>query len=72
MRILILSVLISLGTVSLNSNTTTTVYICTGPKAKVYHRTSNCSGLNSCSGNVISVSISKAKEMGRRACKKCY
>ncbi|MDY5632498.1 MAG: hypothetical protein SPF56_08435 [Bacteroidaceae bacterium] len=49
-----------------------TVYICTGPKAAVYHKTMRCSGLNRCSGDVVPLSLSKAKEMGRRACKKCY
>lgn len=48
------------------------VYICTGPKAYTYHKSSDCSGLNRCSGSVISVSLSKAKQMGRRPCKKCY
>ena len=52
--------------------TTQIVYVCTGPKAYTYHKSSDCSGLNNCSGSVISVSLSKAKQMGRRPCKKCY
>lgn len=48
------------------------VYICDGPKAKVYHSSPNCRGLNRCSGNIVKVSVSKAKEMGRRPCKICY
>ena len=48
------------------------VYICTGPKAKAYHRTDRCSGLNRCSGDIVSVSLEKAKQMGRTPCKKCY
>ena len=52
--------------------TTQIVYVCTGPKAYVYHSTSDCSGLNRCSASVVSVSLSKAKVMGRRACRKCY
>lgn len=48
------------------------VYICTGPKAKAYHKTKDCSGLNRCSGNIVAVSQSKAREMGRHPCKKCY
>lgn len=48
------------------------VYICTGPQAKVYHRTSKCKGLNKCSGNVKQVTIEKAQSMKRRACKLCY
>lgn len=47
------------------------VYICTGPKAKVYHSTPKCKGLNKCSGKVIAVSLESVKEK-RRACKICY
>ena len=47
------------------------VYICTGPKAKVYHKYKDCKGLNRCSGDVISVTLEKAKKT-RRACKICY
>lgn len=48
-----------------------TVYICTGPKAKVYHSTSKCRGLNRCSGDIKSISLKEAKK-SRRACKICY
>ncbi|VTY06899.1 Uncharacterised protein [Prevotella melaninogenica] len=48
------------------------VYICTGPKAETFHKHKDCSGLNKCSGTIKALSISKAKEMGRRACKICY
>lgn len=48
------------------------VYICTGPQAKVYHKTSKCKGLNKCSGSVKQVTIGKAQSMKRRACKICY
>ena len=48
------------------------VYICTGPQSKRFHKTSHCRGLNSCSGEVLKVSISKAKSMGRTPCKWCY
>lgn len=44
------------------------VYICTGPKSKVYHSTPECSGLNRCSGIVKKVLKSSVK---RRGCKKC-
>ena len=49
-----------------------TVYVCTGPTASTYHKSNRCSGLNRCSGDVIPVSLSKAKQMGRRPCRKCY
>ena len=48
-----------------------TVYICTGSRAVVYHSNSHCRGINRCSGDIQAVSLSKAKEMGRRACRIC-
>lgn len=48
------------------------VYVCTGPTASTYHKSNRCSGLNRCSGEIVPVSLSKAKQMGRRPCKKCY
>lgn len=48
-----------------------TVYICTGPKAQVYHATSKCRGLNRCSGDIKAVSLEDIKK-SRRACKICY
>jgi hypothetical protein len=47
----------------------TTVFICNGPKAAVYHKSSECRGLNRCSTNISSVSEEKAIQMGRRKCK---
>lgn len=55
-----------------NSQTEQTVYICTGPQSKRFHKTSHCRGLNSCSGEILAVSISKAQSMGRTPCKWCY
>lgn len=51
---------------------TVSVYICTGPKATVYHASKECRGLNRCSGEVKEISLADAKEMKRRACKICY
>ena len=46
-----------------------TVYICTGAYATKYHRSSYCSGLNNCKGDVVAISIN---EIGNRsACQKC-
>ena len=53
-------------------NSSSSVYICNGPKAKVYHSINNCRGLNRCSGDIVSVSLAKAKKMGRRECKICW
>ena len=70
LTILALTILLCSNAVNIEGDGS--VYICTGPKAKVYHRTARCSGLNRCSGDIVSVSLEKAKQMGRRACKKCY
>lgn len=49
-----------------------TVYICTGPQSKKYHKTPDCQGLRSCSKEIKAVSLDKAKSMGRTPCKWCY
>lgn len=54
---------------STNENT---VYICTGPNSKRYHKHSNCKGLGKCSGEIEEVTVSKAESMGRTPCKWCY
>ncbi len=51
---------------------TTMVYICTGPYAKVYHSSPSCRGLNRCSGDVRTIRLKSAQNMGRKACKICY
>lgn len=45
------------------------VYICTGPKAKVYHASDDCKGLDRCSGEIKKVPKSTVH---RRPCKICY
>lgn len=57
--------------VSLNSNKPDIVYICTGPKAKVYHKYKDCRGLDKCSGSIKEISLDEAKKI-RRPCKICY
>lgn len=47
-----------------------TVYICTGPKAKVYHSTSKCKGLSKCSGEIKKISRSSTDRRGCRMCVK--
>ena len=49
-----------------------TVYICTGPKARKFHSSPNCRGLNRCSGNIKSLSVSVAQSKGFTPCKICY
>ena len=48
-----------------------TVYIAQSNSAIAYHKTKDCSYLKN-SVNVTSISTTKAKEMGRHACVRCY
>lgn len=75
MKTLILSALalILSGQVSTEVKTKeATVYICTGPKAKKYHATETCRGLNRCSGSIKQLSVSSARSKGFTPCKICY
>ena len=72
MKRLLLSLTLSAFAISTSCKNEETVYICTGPKAEVYHARKNCRGLNRCSGSSKMVSLAKAIEMGRRACKICW
>lgn len=47
-------------------------FICTGTMSKRYHNNANCGGLNSCSGDIILISIEEAEEEGRTECQRCY
>lgn len=48
------------------------VYVCTGKYAKAYHKTEDCKGIKSCKAAVKKVTLEKAKNMKRTACKYCY
>ena len=48
------------------------VYLCTGPRTKVYHKTDRCKGLRRCSGTIKKVDVAYAEKIGRRKCKMCY
>lgn len=47
------------------------VYICTGPRASVYHKLSVCRGLNRCSGTIEEVTVEEAINANRRPCRIC-
>ena len=47
------------------------VYIAPSKSAIAYHKSKNCSYLKN-SVNVTSITTTKAKEMGRHACVRCY
>lgn len=72
MKTILLSLLISMSAIASTSTGSGGVYICTGPKATVYHSRSNCRGLNRCSGEIKKVSLQTAQNEGRRPCKICY
>jgi Na+-transporting NADH:ubiquinone oxidoreductase subunit NqrB len=55
-----------------NSQAEQMVYICTGGSSKKYHANKNCRGLKNCSGQIRQISVKKAIDMGRTACKICY
>lgn len=44
------------------------VYICDSPKAKSYHYTKNCRGLNNCKHDVVETTVNKAVNRGRTLC----
>lgn len=54
-----------------NSDDTYCVYICTGRYAYAYHGKENCKGLQKCKGEIIIVTLQRAKEMKRRPCGFC-
>ena len=73
MRTLLLAALLYLSP-NVSSNSNDYVYISKGSSAYAYHMKKSCRTLKRCNeeGHVITVTLSKAKEMGRRPCKICY
>lgn len=47
------------------------VYICTGPQSHAYHTDRHCKGLDRCSGDIETVSVDEAEDMGRHPCGFC-
>ena len=73
MRTLLLAALLYLSP-NVSSNSNDYVYISKGSSAYAYHMKKTCRALKRCNeeGHVITVTLSKAKEIGRRPCKICY
>ena len=73
MKIILLTALLYLTPYASSSNSEN-VYISKGNSAYAYHSHKSCRALKRCveKGHVITVTLSKAKEMGRRPCKICY
>ncbi|MBB3124537.1 hypothetical protein FHS04_002060 [Mesoflavibacter sabulilitoris] len=44
------------------------VYICNGNYSKKYHYNKSCRGLSNCKSTISEVSLSKAKNKGRKIC----
>ena len=68
-------IMLSVSSVLLTSSTVqgdTYVYICTGPDAYSYHKSQTCRGLNKCSAEIESVTLTYAKAKKRTSCKICY
>lgn len=57
---------------SFSTQSSSKVYICTGPQSKRYHKTANCRGLGSCSGEIKAVTVEYARKIGRTPCGWCY
>ena len=73
MRTILLAALLYLTPYASSSNSEN-VYISKGNSAYAYHSHKSCRALKRCGeeGHVITVTLSEAKEMGRRPCKICY
>ncbi|MBL4746726.1 MAG: hypothetical protein JKY08_10205 [Flavobacteriaceae bacterium] len=55
-------------TVITSDSSTSSVYICKGKYSKKYHYNSNCRGLSNCKSDIVRVSLSSAKQIGRTLC----
>ena len=64
--------IVLLAFANLSCDTSNGVYICTGPRSRVYHKTSKCKGLRRCSGEIKLVSLDEAKRLHRRECRICF
>ena len=73
MKTILLAALLYLTPYASSSNSENE-YISKGNIAYAYHSHKSCRALKRCveEGHVIIVTLSKAKEMGRRPCRICY
>lgn len=66
MILLLLTVFcLSLFSMDIGVEESTSVYICTGYKSTTYHSNSKCRGLNRCNEEVKAIISTDAKKMGR-------
>ena len=71
-KIFMAIVLCLMCAVSFTQDSNNSVYICTGGKSTKYHKTSTCSGLNRCSGEIKQITLKEAASKGRTPCAICY
>ena len=48
------------------------VYVCMSHGSVAYHDSDRCAGLNRCTHTIKTMSEAQARELGKRACRKCY
>lgn len=48
-----------------------TVYVCDNGKTEVYHTDVNCYSLHKCHHGTLTVTLTEARQMGLRKCRKC-
>lgn len=61
-------ILLILFTTNIIGKDSTTVYICDSTKAKKYHKSSHCRGLNNCQSKILKITLQVAKIKGRTLC----
>ena len=71
MKHFLLAIILAISASSCGSSDSS-VYICTGPYSKAYHKTADCMGLSRCSGDIEGVTESEAIDEGRHKCHFCY
>ena len=73
LKIFLLVVFSALILTSFQPQPQTYVYICTGAKSERYHKINTCSGLKSCSKEIIKITKAEAiNKYNRTPCKICY
>ena len=58
---------------SVQNSRVTYVYICMGPQAECYHKSTECRGIKNCSKTIKKVTLNEATDKyNRRPCGYCY
>lgn len=67
-KIVLLVALVAYPILLENTTEEKSVYICNGKYSKKYHYTKYCRGLSNCKSTITKVSLTKAKNKGRKIC----